>query len=252
MFCEFRKKGEEFMRKFALITGASGGIGRQTALTLAQQGWSLYLHYHSNEQAAKKLLEELVQYDGEFIPVKADLTAANGAEVLLSQIFQVDAVIYASGRPLYGLFQDIMDQEMDEMWNLHVKSPMKILQGLLSKLLNSSIGSSVLVSSIWGQTGAACEVLYSTVKGAQIALVKSLSKELARNNIRVNAVAPGAVNTDMMSSFSEEELSLIADEIPMGRMAEPIEVAQTIEFLLSEKASYITGQVISVNGGWYT
>ncbi|WP_409253762.1 elongation factor P 5-aminopentanone reductase [Bacillus sp. SCS-153A] len=240
------------MRKFALVTGASGGIGRQTAATLAEQGWSLYLHYHSNDQAVRELMEALGRFEGEFIPVKADLTAGDGAEVLLSQVFQVDAVVYASGKPLYGLFQEIGDKEMDDMWNLHVKSPMKILQGLLPKLLNSSFGSAVLVSSIWGQTGAACEVLYSTVKGAQIALIKSLSKELARNGVRVNAVAPGAVKTDMMNSFSPEELTLIADEIPMGRMAEPIEVADTIEFLLSEKASYITGQVISVNGGWYT
>ncbi|WP_421384694.1 elongation factor P 5-aminopentanone reductase [Bacillus salacetis] len=240
------------MRKFALITGASGGIGKQTAFTLAQQGWSLYLHYHSSEDGIKRLLQDLSRYDGEFIPVKADLTAGDGAETLLSQVFHVDAVIYASGRPLYGLFQDTKEHEMDEMWNLHVKSPMRILQALLPKLFNSDIGSAVIVSSIWGQTGAACEVLYSTVKGAQIALVKSLSKELARNNIRVNAVAPGAVNTDMMNSFSAEELNEISDEIPMGRMAEPVEVAQTIEFLVSPKSSYITGQVLAVNGGWYT
>jgi 3-oxoacyl-[acyl-carrier protein] reductase len=240
------------MKKFALITGASGGIGKQTACTLAETGWSLYLHYHSNEQGVKDLLQELKGYEGEFIPVKADLTTGDGAEVLLSQLFHVDAVVYACGMPLYGLFQDLADQEMDEMWSLHVKSPMKILQGLLPKFFNSAIGSAVIVSSIWGQTGAACEVLYSTVKGAQISLIKSLSKELARNNIRVNSVAPGAVDTDMMNSFSTEELAEISDEIPMGRMAEPVEVAHTIEFLLSPKSSYITGQVIAVNGGWYT
>ncbi|RIW29307.1 SDR family oxidoreductase [Bacillus salacetis] len=240
------------MKKFALITGASGGIGSQTANILAEQGWNLYLHYHSNEHAMKDLLRHLDQFQGEFIPVKADLTAEGGPEELLSHIFQVDAVVFASGKPLYGLFQDIADREMDDMWNLHVKSPVRIMQGMLPKLLNSPVGSAVIVSSIWGETGAACEVLYSTVKGAQIALVKSLSKELARNGIRVNAIAPGAVNTDMMSGFSTEELAMIAEEIPMGRMAEPFEVANTIEFLLSPKASYITGQVISVNGGWYT
>jgi 3-oxoacyl-[acyl-carrier protein] reductase len=240
------------MKKFALITGASGGIGRHTAMTLAEQGWSLYLHYHTNGEAIKDLLGLLAQYEGEFIPVKADLSVDKGSDDLLSQLFHLDAVIFASGKAQYGLFQEIKGQEMDDMWNIHVKAPMKIMQGVLPKLLNSTIGSAVIVSSIWGQTGAACEVMYSTVKGAQIALVKSLSKELARSGIRVNAVAPGAVNTDMMSTFTAEELAGIAEEIPMGRLAEPLEVANMIEFLLSSKASYTTGQVFSVNGGWYT
>ncbi|WP_456271484.1 elongation factor P 5-aminopentanone reductase [Bacillus sp. AK031] len=240
------------MKKFALITGASGGIGRQTALTLAEQDWNLYLHYHSNEKAVEELLKELQSFAGEYIPVKADLTQTDGPEHLLSQLFHVDAFIYTSGTPLYGLFQDITETEMDAMWNLHVKSPLQILQGLLPKMLKSSNGSTVIVSSIWGQTGAACEVLYSTVKGAQIAFVKSLSKEVARNGIRINAVAPGAVDTEMLNSFTPEELADIAEEIPMGRFADPSEVAQTIEFLVSPKSSYITGQVLSVNGGWYT
>jgi 3-oxoacyl-[acyl-carrier protein] reductase len=240
------------LKKFALITGASGGIGRQTALALAGQDWNLYLHYHSNEKAVEELLKDLQSFDGEYIPVKADLTHSGGAEQLLAQLFQVDAFIYTSGKPLYGLFQDITENEMDDMWNLHVKSPMQILQGLLPKLLKSPNGSTVIVSSIWGQTGAACEVLYSTVKGAQIAFVKSLSKEVARNGTRINAVAPGAVNTEMLNDFTHEELADLAEEIPMGRFAEPSEVAQTIEFLLSPKSSYITGQILSVNGGWYT
>ncbi|MGF2615719.1 SDR family oxidoreductase [Rossellomorea vietnamensis] len=240
------------MTKFALITGSSGGIGRQTALTLAEKGWNLYLHYHSNQRAVEELLREIEKFDGEYIPVKADLSTESGPEKLLSHIFHVDALIYSSGKPLYGLFQDIPNDEMNEMWNLNVKSLMKIMQGLLPKLLQSPIGSAVVVSSIWGQTGAACEVMYSSVKGAQLAFVKSLSKELGRSSIRVNAVAPGAVKTEMMNSFTTDELSEIADEIPMGRMGEPSEVADAIEFLLSPRSSYITGQVLSVNGGWYT
>ncbi|MGM0846699.1 MAG: elongation factor P 5-aminopentanone reductase [Bacillota bacterium] len=240
------------MSKYALVTGSSGGIGKQTAIILAQQGWNLYLHYHSNQEAVEELLEELSSFKGEFFPVKADLSVAGGADKLLSQIFQVDAIIYTSGKPLYGLFQDTSEEEMEEMWHLHVKSLLTIMQGVLPKLLQSPIGSAVVVSSIWGQTGAACEVLYSTVKGAQIAFVKSFSKEVARSSIRVNAVAPGAVKTEMMNSFSAEEQSEIAEDIPMGRMAAPSEVADTIEFLLSPKSSYITGQILSVNGGWYT
>ena len=130
-------------------------------------------------------------------------------------------------------------------------SPILLTKELLPKMIRQQHGNIVLVTSIWGQTGAACEVVYSTVKGAQISFVKSLSKELALNGIRVNGIAPGAVNTSMMAHFTEDELDMIKGDIPMGRLAEPSDIAESVSFLLSEKASYITGQIISVNGGWY-
>ena len=98
------------------------------------------------------------------------------------------------------------------------------------------------MTSIWGQTGAACEVIYSTVKGAQISFVKSLSKELALNGIRVNGIAPGAVNTSMLANFTEEEMEMIKGDIPMGRLAEPTDIAESVSFIISQKASYITGK----------
>ena len=112
-------------------------------------------------------------------------------------------------------------------------------------------GNIVVISSIWGLTGASCEVVYSMVKGGQNAFVKALAKELAPSGIRVNAVAPGAIDTDMLRRFSEEELQSIANDIPIGRIGKPDEVAKTVSFLVSDAASYITGQIISVNGGWY-
>ncbi|TFI46874.1 SDR family oxidoreductase, partial [Diaphorobacter sp. DS2] len=123
---------------------------------------------------------------------------------------------------------------------------------LLPKLLTKGGGNIIVVSSIWGQTGAACEVAYSAAKGAQIAFVKALSKEVALSGVRVNAIAPGAVETAMLKDFTEEELNAVKSEIPMGRLALPADIANAISFLLSEKASYITGQVMAVNGGWYT
>jgi 3-oxoacyl-[acyl-carrier protein] reductase len=240
------------MRKFALIIGASGGIGAETAITLASQGWNLYLHYYSNHDFIINLKTELLSNDIEIHCVQADLSKKEGVTKILNSIFQIDAVVYTCGVAHYGLFQDINDKEMDLMWNLHVKSPMLLLQSLLDKLRGTDHASIVLVSSIWGQTGASCEVMYSTVKGAQIALVKSLSKELARSGIRVNAVAPGAVNTNMMNQFTQEEKLEITEEIPMGRMAQPNEIAESISYLLSPQSSYITGQVVAINGGWYT
>ena len=239
------------LQKYALLTGASGGIGRATALELAKEGWNLYVHYFQNVQELKRLQSDLKQYHIEVIPIQADLATSDGVNDLTKQIFQLDAIVYMSGIAPYGLFVDIDDETIEMMLQLHVKSPLRLVRNLTPKLLRNQTSSIVLMSSIWGQTGAACEVIYSTVKGAQIAFVKSLSKEVAQNNILVNAIAPGAVDTQMLQGFSESEISEIESSIPMGRLAKPEEIAAAVSFLLSPKASYITGQVLAVNGGWY-
>ncbi|MGG1630629.1 elongation factor P 5-aminopentanone reductase [Rossellomorea sp. NRS-1567] len=237
--------------KYALITGASGGIGSSTALSLAEEGWNLYLHYHSNEKAITELLLKIEKFGVEAIPIRANLALPREVGSLVNSIFQLDAIIYSSGNSSWGMFQDQTEEEVDYLINVHVKSPLLLIQKLLPKLIERK-GSIVMVSSIWGQIGAACEVVYSTVKGAQLAFVKSLSKELALSGVRINAIAPGAVDTSMMSSFSEGELEAIREEIPMGRLAQADEIADSIQFLTSAKASYITGQTISINGGWHT
>ncbi|WP_338754100.1 elongation factor P 5-aminopentanone reductase [Bacillus sp. FJAT-52991] len=240
------------MKRFALVVGASGGIGQEIAKKLALDGWNLYLQYSNGEEKIKVLQKQLEEIGVEGFSVQADLSSAYGVDQLLQQLFSVEAVIFAQGTSQYSLFQDVKEEEMDLLWTLHVKSPMMIIQKLLSKLQKGSAPSIVFISSIWGQTGAACEVAYSTVKGAQIAFVKSLAKELALARIKVNAIAPGAVNTRMMSQFSRQELDEIIEEIPMGRLAEPTEIAAVVSFLCSQASSYITGQVVAVNGGWYT
>ncbi|WP_394137114.1 elongation factor P 5-aminopentanone reductase [Cytobacillus oceanisediminis] len=240
------------MSKFALITGASGGIGQAISLKLAEEGYSLYLHYNKNQQAINFLLDRLQPYDGEYMPIQADLSTKAGYKKVVQNIFSIDAIVHNSGSAQYGLLTELTETETDKLMNLHVTSPLLLTKELLPKLLAKNSGNIVVVSSIWGQTGAACEVAYSTAKGAQIAFVKALSKEVALNGVRVNAVAPGAVQTAMLNDFTEEELEAVKSEIPMGRLALPEDVANSISFLLSEKASYITGQVLAVNGGWYT
>lgn len=240
------------MRKFALITGASGGIGSAIAEELASQGWNLYLHYHKNKQNVFHLMNQLNQYNIECIPICTDLSTREGTNQLLENIFQIDAIVYCSGSAPYGLFSDLDEMEMDKMWQLHVKSPMVLVQALLPRLKQRPSSRIVLISSIWGQTGAACEVIYSTVKGAQIAFVKSLSKETASSSLRINCVAPGAVKTNMLAQFNSQELQDLESAIPLGYIAEPQDISGAVSFLLSEKSSYITGQVLAVNGGWYT
>lgn len=240
------------MKKFALITGASGGIGAAIAETLARKGWNLYLHYHQGEAQIEELISRLQTYTIEIIPIRANLESEEGPGILAENIFQLDAIVYASGNAPYGLFTDLTDATIDHMLQLHVKSPLVLIRKLLPKLMHKTFAPIVIISSIWGQTGAACEVMYSTVKGAQIAFAKALSKETARSGVRINCIAPGAVNTPMLSWLSDEERTELEEEIPVGRLAEPVEIADVAAFLLSEGAAYITGQVIAVNGGLYT
>jgi 3-oxoacyl-[acyl-carrier protein] reductase len=240
------------MKKFTLITGASGGIGRAIALRLAREGHSLYLHYNRNRQAIEELLEDLSKFEGEYIPIQGDLADPLGYKKVAGSIFSLDAIVHNSGTGYYGLLGDTDDAILEQLMRVHVMSPYALTRELLPKLIQKRKGSIIVVSSIWGQTGAACETAYSAAKGAQIAFVKALSKEAALNGVRVNAIAPGAVETPMMKTFDESELMAIEEEIPMGRLALPEEVAHAAAFLLEEGSSYITGQVLGVNGGWYT
>jgi len=242
------KKG---MGQWILVTGASGGIGQAIAKQLAEEGYSLYLHFHQNQPAMDKLLAALSGYGGEYVPIQADLKQPDAYKKMVGNIFTIDGIVHASGISTYGLFTDLQDKEMMDLWSVHVQSMMCITRELLPKMLSKQSGNIIVITSIWGQVGAAMEVAYSTVKGAQISFVKALSKELAYNGIRVNAVAPGAIETNMLQSFSPEEMQMIEEEIPMGRVGRPKEVAESISFLLSEKSSYMTGQVLSLNGGWH-
>lgn len=240
------------MKKYVLITGASGGIGQAVALKLAAQGYHLYLHFHQNESLIKNLMKRLSDYNGEYMAIHADLSNAEGYKKISSQIFSLDAIVHCSGNSQYGMFVDLSQAELERLMYIHVMNPMMLTKELLPKLTEKRSGSIIVITSIWGQTGASCEVAYSAAKGAQISFVKALSKETALNGVRVNAIAPGAVKTPMLSHFSSEEMKALKNEIPMGRVGLPDEIADGVSFLISEESSYITGQVLAINGGWYT
>jgi 3-oxoacyl-[acyl-carrier protein] reductase len=235
--------------KYALVTGASGGIGQSIAKQLAQDGYHLYLHYYRNKEALVALSEQLSVH---VHLVQADLSCSSGVDDLLSQLHHpIDVLIHNSGNSFYGLVTDMTDEQVQQMVQLHVTSPFLLTKRLLPSMIKKRSGQIVVISSIWGLTGASCEVLYSMVKGAQNTFVKALAKEVALSGIRVNAIAPGAIDTPMLAHLNEEELTDLAEQIPLGRIGTPEEVAKAVSFLISDDASYITGQILSVNGGWY-
>ena len=241
------------MKKFALVLGASGEIGRAICQSLAEDGWSIYIHFSNNEKAAQALYHSLSENfpTQEFMLVQGDFSKASGAQLLAAQIFNVQAIVFANGQAHYSLLEDTTVEDMDALWRVHVQNPMRLTALLSSKLRAHDVSYVLFIGSIWGEAGSAGEALYAAVKGAQHAFVKSYAKEAALSRIRVNAIAPGFINTSMNSHLSEEELDYILEDIPLGIAGQTTDVAKMVRFYLSGNADYVTGQVIRLNGGWY-
>ncbi|MBN8207508.1 SDR family oxidoreductase [Bacillus sp. NTK071] len=234
--------------KNILITGASGGIGKAVAEQFIRQENRVYAHYHSNHGAITALQEE--NPEASVIPVKADLSCSKGVEALINEVPEVDTLILNAGNSFNGLLTDMSDREIDEMIHLHLTSSIKLGRHYTKNMVQSKSGSIIVVSSVFGISGASCEVVYSSVKGGLNAFVKGLAKELGPSGIRVNAVAPGYISTAMNASLIEDDERALIEEIPLGRPGKPVEVASLISFLNSNQAAYITGQVISIDGAW--
>ncbi|WP_107995408.1 elongation factor P 5-aminopentanone reductase [Trichococcus paludicola] len=238
--------------KAALVTGASGDIGTAIARDLARSGWSLYLHYHSNQEKINLLLAELQSAypEQEFYPICLDFTDEAGVATLADHIFSLQAIVFAHGKTEYGLLQDMTPLQMDALWEMHVKMPILIIQALQDKIARSREGRIIFISSVYGEVGSGLEVLYSTVKGAQIAFVKAYSKEVASLGVTVNAICPGAIDTQMNAHLDNDEKEALLEEIPLGRMGKPDEISFWVSQLLKEDSRYMTGQAIYVSGGW--
>ena len=241
------------MKKFGLVCGASGEIGTAICQQLARDGWSLYVHYSSNAERANMLVQSLGESypEQEFMTVQADFSQPQGADNLAQQLFTLQAVIFANGQAVNALLEDTSVSQMDALWRVHVQNPMRLLALVNKKLRQHAKSYVVFISSIWGATGGASETVYSAVKGAQISFVKAFAKEVAFNGTRVNAIAPGFVDTSMNAKLTEEERGWILDEIPLQSFAKTDDIAQSVSFLVNGQADYMTGQILHVNGGWY-
>ncbi|MGC4375699.1 SDR family NAD(P)-dependent oxidoreductase [Fictibacillus sp. Mic-4] len=242
------------MKKWALITGASGGIGSKISERLANLGYHLIMHYHSADERIFNLQKKLMDtYNNEIICLKADLSTKEGASSLLSGIYNpIDCIVHNSGLSYYGLFTEMLDEDIQKMIQVNFTSPITITKHLLPGMIARKSGRIIIISSIWGHSGASCEVVYSAVKGGLNTFVKALAKEVAPSGIYVNGIAPGAVDTNMLSLFTEEEKSLIKEEIPMNRLGRPEEIADIVSFLCTKQSSYVNGHIITASGGWHS
>ncbi|MCM3709878.1 elongation factor P 5-aminopentanone reductase [Sporosarcina luteola] len=241
------------MTRHAVILGSSGGIGEAVSRKLADDGWTLYLHYNRNEERALDLQRKLTEKHPErdFRIVQSDFSKEDGAWRLAEQVGQVQAIVVALGQSVLKLLTDTNSDDMDALWLVHMRNPALFISLTSPQLRSHPVSYVLFIGSIWGNTGAAGEVMYSAVKGAQHAFVKAYAKEAAYTGTRVNAIAPGWIETEMNSELSLDDKQLVLDEIPLQSTGQPEQVADLASFLLSGRADYMTGEVLKLNGGWY-
>ena len=239
--------------KIALVTGASGGIGQAIARRLAKDGFALCLHYHKNEHTANVLAEELQQSGVRAVALSADLADEAQAQALVAEcearLGTVDVLVNNAGISKQGLLTDLSAADWQKMFGVHVDGAFYLSRAVLPAMIRKKSGRIIQISSMWGISGGSCEVAYSAAKAALIGFTKSLAKEVGPSGITVNCVAPGVIDTPMNAHLSEDDLAALADETPLCRIGTPAEVADTVAFFAGDQSSFITGQVLAVDGG---
>ncbi|WP_170007349.1 elongation factor P 5-aminopentanone reductase [Bacillus fonticola] len=235
-------------RKWALVTGATGAIGEAIADKLFAEGYSLYLHYATQREKAIDMVEKYTKDDGEAIALRADFTKPEEVYQLTRALFAVDTVVHNAGVSSIQLAQDVTELEMDNLFATHIRQPILLMKEVAPKLFRSK-GSVVFVSSVWGLRGAATESVYSACKGAQLAYMKSVAKEWGPMGVRVNAVAPGFIDTSMNDHLTGEERTYLEESIPFGAGL-PEDVAGAVALLAGQRSAYVTGQTMILDGGW--
>lgn len=240
--------------KTVLITGASRGIGREVAKLFAEKGYATLINYNNSKDQAESLLKELTDKGYYAKLYKADVSNKRETDLMVQNIIKdfkkIDVLVNNAGVSLTKLCLDVSEEEYDNLFNINVKGMYFLTNAVLNSMIENKNGSIVNVSSIWGNVGASCEVAYSSSKSAVIGYTKALAKEVGLSGIRVNCVCPGVIDTDMNKNLSIEDKKELADSTPLSRIGNASEVANCIYFLASEKASFITGQIVTVDGGF--
>lgn len=239
--------------KVAIVTGGAKGIGAEIVRTLAENGYIVILNYNNSKVQAEELKNEMLQKGLNIEVVKADVSNRNEVnsliEFAIKKFKKIDILVNNAGISLEGLFTDVSEEMWQKIINVNLNSVFNCTQEVLKYMIKEKSGRIINISSIWGETGASCEVAYSTTKAAINGMTKALAKEVGLSNIRVNAIAPGIINTDMNSRLSYEELEQIKEQIPLNRIGNTKDIARCVKWLVEDE--YTTGQIISINGGWY-
>lgn len=240
------------MKKVALVTGSSRGIGGAVAKRLAEAGYAVCINYIEQAEKAEAVAEYIRSRGGSAICCQADVSDAAAVRAMVErtekELGHVTLLVNNAGIAEQIQFQDISAEKWNRMFNVNLGGCFNTIQAVLPNMLHEHDGSIVNISSIWGNHGASCEVAYSCTKHAIIGLTRSLAAELAPSNIRVNCVAPGVIDTDMVQVLGQETLDMLAQEIPMGRLGKPEEIAEMVLHLA--ESTYATGQVVTLDGGF--
>ncbi len=241
--------------KTAVVTGASRGIGAACAVAMAKSGYNVILGYKEQKQKAENLAKVLIEgYGIAALAVQADVSDSKQAQELIDVAYRnfgrVDVLVNNAGIAGYKLFTDITDEEWNEMIGTNLTGVFNCSRAAVKYMVSAHSGSIVNISSMWGQVGASCEVHYSASKAGVIGMTQALAKELAPSGVRVNCLCPGVIRTDMLSEIDDETVSSLIEETPLGRLGSPKDIADVVAFLCSDGASFITGQVLGVNGGF--
>ena len=240
------------MDKIAIVTGASRGIGREIAKCLARERIKVIANYNKSEKQAIDLKEELKKENIEIDTVKADVSKSEDIKKLVSYTVEkygkVDILINNAGISEYKIFTDETDEDWNRVINTNLYSAFAMSKEVIPNMIHNKSGCIINISSIWGMVGSSLEVLYSISKAGMDGLTKGLAKELGPSNIRVNSIAPGAIDTDMNKDLNEEELKQLMEETPLGRIGQAKDIAKCVKWLIED--TFTTGQIISINGGW--
>ena len=231
--------------KKALVTGGSRGIGAAICRALARDGWKVYINYNESKEKALALAEEIGG-----VPVWADVSDETAVKVMFAAVGEVDLLVSNAGIAHAELVQDLTEEDWHRLFRVNTDGAFYTVRAAVPGMIRRKRGNILIITSVCGVWGSSCEAAYSATKGALISLTKSLFKELGPSGIRVNAIAPGVIDTDMTACFTAEEKAAMAADTPLGRIGTPEDVAELAAFLASDRSGFITGQIIGCDGGF--
>ena len=243
-------------RKHCLITGGSRGIGAATAYKFAKEGYKVTFFYRSDDESAQYTLEKIRKITYDCLSFKVDVRDLDSVNAAVKDAVDafgpVDVLVSNAGVAKIALFTDTDPEEWNRIMDTNIRGLYNLTSAIIPSMISRHQGSIITVSSMWGVCGASCEVAYSTSKAAIIGFTKALAQEVGPSDIRVNCVAPGVIDTEMNAELDDEARDSLIDSTPLCRLGTPEDVAEAIFFLADDSSSFITGQVIGVNGGFIT